>query len=104
MTKISDYEANGSTDMSVNLPNLSLGAGPASLSRIRLIHANVPGVLARVNQVLADAGANVDGQILSTSGATGYVLTDVSSPLDGAALARLEALDSTIRLIVTPLR
>ncbi len=102
--KISDYEANGSTDMSVNLPNLALAAGPGSLSRIRLIHANVPGVLARVNQVLADAGANVDGQILSTAGATGYVLTDVSSPLDEAALACLEALDSTIRLIVTPLR
>ena len=40
-----------------------------------LLHHNVPGVLATLNQVLADSGANIVGQSLSTRGEYGYVIT-----------------------------
>lgn len=66
--KISDYQDTGSTDMSINLPNLSLNASQESRYRIRLIHKNTPGVLANINHTFAEMGANVGGQILGTAG------------------------------------
>ena len=45
------------------------------------LHHNVPGVLAAINQLLADAGANVVGQSLSTRGELGYVVTDTDVAL-----------------------
>lgn len=101
--KIADYVRLGSTDMSVNLPNLSLPQHSRSLYRIRLIHENTPGVLAHINQMFAVSGANIDGQILATADSVGYVLTDISSELPVTALRVIEEMPETIRLDVTHL-
>ena len=90
--KIADYLRLGATDMSVNLPNLSLKPHASSLYRIRLIHQNTPGVLAHINQIFAVSGANIDGQILATADTVGYVLTDISSELPVTALKVIEEL------------
>ena len=101
--KIGEYQASGSTDMSVNLPNLTMNVGKRSRYRIRLIHRNVPGVMARVNQIFAASEANVDAQILATVDEVGYVLTDISAGLGREALEELTHLPETVRLIATPL-
>lgn len=101
--KISDYQDTGSTDMSVNLPNLTLNASQESRYRIRLIHKNTPGVLANINHTFAEMGANVGGQILGTAGSTGYVLTDISSELPVDAIEKIRSMKDTIRLITTTL-
>ena len=101
--KIGEYQASGSTDMSVNLPNLTMNIGKRSRYRVRLIHRNVPGVMARVNQIFASSEANVDAQILATMDEVGYVLTDISAGLGREALEELSHLPETIRLIATPL-
>lgn len=101
--KLVDYKDSGSTDMSVNLPNLQLKASPSSRYRIRLLHRNTPGVLALVNQTFAESGANIDGQILSTAGAVGYAITDISSELPLEALDAISTMADTVRLVVTPL-
>lgn len=101
--KLADFHLSGSTDMSVNLPNLHLPSSENARFRICLVHRNTPGVLALVNQTFAEAGVNIESQILSTSGSTGYVLTDVSSALPVEALAAIDALEDTIRLSVTEL-
>ncbi|WP_115727087.1 phosphoglycerate dehydrogenase [Actinomyces culturomici] len=101
--KISDYEATGSTDMSVNLPNLQLPVSEESRYRIRLIHTNTPGVLARVNHTFAETGANIGAQILATAGQTGYVLTDINSELPVDALETIRSMKDTIRLRTTRL-
>ena len=101
--KIGEYQASGSTDMSVNLPNLTMNIGKRSRYRVRLIHRNVPGVMARVNQIFASSEANVDAQILATMDEVGYVLTDISAGLGRDALEELSHLPETIRLIATPL-
>lgn len=102
-SKIADYKASGSTEMSVNLPNLSLKQHAGSLYRIRLIHRNRPGVLADINRIFAQSGANIDGQILATDSTIGYVLTDISSELPVGALDIIERLPDTVRLEVTRL-
>ena len=65
--------------MSVNLPHVQTETGDRT--RILHIHHNVPGVLATVNGVLGDAGVNIEGQVLSTRGDLGYVITDVGGRL-----------------------
>ncbi|MCK9795555.1 phosphoglycerate dehydrogenase [Isoptericola sp. 4D.3] len=94
--KVRDFVATGSTTLSVNLPNLQLAH--TGVGRIMLLHRNVPGVLARVNQVFADHGANIEAQMLATRGEIGYVVTDISDVTQRGASAKLQAMDSTIRL------
>ncbi|MEL7976196.1 phosphoglycerate dehydrogenase [Isoptericola sp. F-RaC21] len=94
--KLRDFVATGSTTLSVNLPNLQLAQ--TGVGRIMLLHRNVPGVLARVNQVFADHGANIEAQTLATRGEIGYVVTDISDVTHRGASAKLQAMDSTIRL------
>src|SRR5690625_6813162 len=64
-SKLRDYLKYGATTLSVNLPNLALQAVPGS-DRITHLHRNVPGVMARMNQILAEHGVNIDGQLLAT--------------------------------------
>jgi D-3-phosphoglycerate dehydrogenase len=96
--KLRDYVRTGSTTLSVNLPNLQLEH--TGVGRIAHLHRNVPGVLAAVNQVFAEHGANIVGQVLATRGDIGYVVTDIADVTQRGASAKLQALDSTIRLRV----
>ena len=95
--KLTSFVKGGSTALSVNLPEVA--APPLhSGTRIALLHDNVPGVLAEVNQLLADEGDNVTAQYLSTRGEQGYVVSDVSEPLSESAMHRLRTADHTIWL------
>ena len=72
--KFRAFVTTGATALSVNLPEVV--PPPATEGfRMALLHHNVPGVLATLNQVLADSGANIVGQSLSTRGEYGYVIT-----------------------------
>ena len=97
--KLGDYAAVGATTMSVNLPQVVSAAEPGR-SRILHVHRNVPGVLARVNTVLGDAGVNIEGQTLSTRGELGYVITDTVGPVRPELAERLRELPETVRLRV----
>lgn len=97
-TKIRDYLTTGSTTLSVNLPNLALENTGAS--RIAYLHRNVPGVLAKVNQILAAHDVNIEGQLLGTRGDIGYVVTDAGSDVSADAVAELTQLEATVRLRV----
>jgi D-3-phosphoglycerate dehydrogenase len=99
--KLSSFAHGGSTALSVNLPEV---AAPPMESgfRIALLHHNIPGVLASVNQALADQQANVTAQYLSTRGEQGFVVTDVEDELSESALAGLRDADSAIWLRTYP--
>jgi D-3-phosphoglycerate dehydrogenase len=95
--RLRDYVEQGSTSLSVNLPNLSLEAQTGT-HRVALIHENIPGVLAAVNNVFATHGVNIEGQLLGTRGELGYVVTDVAAGMTEDAIAELSAMPSTVRL------
>lgn len=84
--KMMDYINTGNTALSVNFPNLTL---PPLKDAHRLIHIheNKPGVLAKINNVLADHEANIVGQYLKTNEIIGYVITDIDK-LYGKDLAK----------------
>ncbi|HEY0889385.1 MAG TPA: phosphoglycerate dehydrogenase [Nocardioides sp.] len=95
--KLAAFARQGRTELSVNLPTVQAPELEAG-HRIGFLHDNVPGVLASVNDLLADANANVTGQYLSTRGQQGYVITDTFDPLPQDALAKLAEADHSIWL------
>ena len=98
--KLRDYVRSGTTSLSVNLPAVALPRTPGT-HRLAHLHRNVPGVLATINQQLAEHGANIEGQLLGTRDDLGYVITDIGTEYTDDVLASLRELDVTIRLRTT---
>lgn len=74
------YINQGITLASVNLPEVnlrSLTQDEPNHARVIYIHRNVPGVLRKVNEILADH--NVDKQISDSKGDIAYLMADVSN-------------------------
>jgi D-3-phosphoglycerate dehydrogenase / 2-oxoglutarate reductase len=96
-TKLLAFVANGSTALSVNLPEVAPPLVPDT-HRLGYLHTNQPGVLAHINQLLLDAGVNVVGQALSTRGERGYVVVDTETPIPEQALSDLRRAPQTVWL------
>ncbi|MFG1608863.1 phosphoglycerate dehydrogenase [Actinoplanes sp. NPDC049265] len=97
--KLVHFVHEGNTTLSVNLPGVALPQQDG-MSRIVHVHVNTPGVLAQVNSILAEHKVNVEGQLLSTRGEYGYLITDISGGYSDEVLDRLRAMDQTVRLRV----
>ncbi|GAB3020744.1 phosphoglycerate dehydrogenase [Nocardioides flavus (ex Wang et al. 2016)] len=95
--KLAGFALAGSTALSVNLPEVLTPPLPDG-HRVGFLHHNVPGVLARLNAVFAEAGDNVIGQHLSTRDQLGYVITDASEPLPAEAIGELRASEHCVWL------
>jgi len=97
--KLMDYINTGSTSNSVNFPNLTL---PTLEDAHRLIHIhnNVPGILAKINKVLADNEINIAGQYLKTNEHIGYVITDIDKHYNKDVIKDLRAIENTIKFRV----
>ncbi|KIW09382.1 uncharacterized protein PV09_00277 [Verruconis gallopava] len=73
------YINEGITQSSVNMPEVtlrSLTIDEPNHARVIYIHKNVPGVLRRVNNILADH--NIDKQMTDSKGDVAYLMADVS--------------------------
>ena len=97
--RLEDYWYKGSTMLSVNLPQLTLGANRGNV-RIAHLHANLPGVLGKMNHILGEENINISAQSLGTEGELGYVVTDVSGKPDQATIDALSHIEGTIRMRV----
>lgn len=94
--KLITYSDNGSTNMAVNFPVVSLPA-LAGQHRLLHIHHNQPGVLSSLNEALAASKANITGQYLQTDADIGYVVTDVDAATGTLDRKALEAVPGTIK-------
>ncbi|MDH5476238.1 MAG: phosphoglycerate dehydrogenase [Cyclobacteriaceae bacterium] len=94
--KIMEYVNTGSTFNSVNFPNLQL---PELKNAHRLIHIhhNVPGMMAKINIVLAEHGINIMGQYLKTNEDIGYVITDIDKEYNKEVIKGLKKIEHTIK-------
>jgi D-3-phosphoglycerate dehydrogenase len=97
--KLVHFVQEGNTTLSVNLPSVALPAS-ADMSRVIHVHLNMPGVLAQVNSILAEHHVNVEGQLLSTRGEYGYLITDISGSYSADVLEKLRGMSQTVRLRV----
>jgi D-3-phosphoglycerate dehydrogenase len=91
---------NGSTATSVNVPAVELPQLHASHHRVLHYHRNVPGVLQKLNSVIADSGANVAAQFLQSDMKHSYVIMDVQTEDSEAIKAGLRDIEETIRVRV----
>lgn len=93
---IAQFIDRGSTEGAVNFPHINLPVTPGA-HRILNIHRNVPGVLAAVNQIVSDVGANIEAQQLATNREIGYLVMDINTEVSGEASARIAALPMNVR-------
>lgn len=93
---LAEFIDRGSTEGAVNFPQVNLPTRPGS-HRILNIHRNVPGVLAAVNQIVSEVGANIEAQHLATQGDIGYLVMDINRELSDEVHARLSDLPMNIR-------
>ena len=97
--KIMEYINSGNTVDAVNFPNIRLPKQENS-HRFLHIHRNVPGVMAHINEVLAEYEMNISGQYLSTDSEVGYVITDLDKDYNKEVIKALKKVDHTIKFRV----
>lgn len=98
--KLALFSDRGSTEGSVNFPQVNLRPNEAS-HRILHIHRNEPGIMQQINTKLSTAGINVTGQYLDTTNDIGYVVVDFDphvSETDSVAInEQMREIPGTIR-------
>ena len=94
--RILEYLATGGTGTSVNFPVLQPSAAPQR-HRFAHLHENIPGMLAKINDLFARHGVNISGQRLETRGSLGYALVDVAAECDPRIEEELRRIPHTIR-------
>lgn len=97
--KIMAYINSGNTVDAVNFPNIRLPKHK-NAHRFLHIHKNVPGVMAKINKVLAKYELNITGQYLSTDEKVGYVITDVDKEYNQEVITKLKKVEGTIKFRV----
>ena len=96
--KLIDYSDTGSTMGAVNFPQVQLLARPLG-TRFIQVQRNVPGMLGRLNEVLARHAVNIAAQYYETDHDVGYVVldADASAADSQRVLADIRSLEGTIR-------
>ncbi len=87
----------GNTAGSINFPQLQL---PVFENGHRLIHIhqNTPGLLAQLNNILANHKINILGQYLKTNETIGYVITDINQEYPTKFIDELKSIKGTIKV------
>jgi len=96
--KLIDYSDVGSTVGAVNFPQVQLPIRPVG-TRFIQVQRNLPGMLGRLNEVLARHAVNIAAQYYETYSDVGYVVldADASAADSQRVLAEIRALEGTIR-------
>lgn len=96
--KLVEYSDVGSTEGSVNFPQVQLPKG-TSVTRFIQVQHNIPGELGRLNELFAAHKLNIAAQHYRTDGEIGYVVLDAEGyvPNSVAILKEIRTLKGTIR-------
>lgn len=94
--KIVSFINGGDTYGSVNFPNLQLPTFK-KVHRMIHIHKNVPGILAQINNTMAEFGCNISGQYLKTNETVGYVILDIDSAYEKELTTKMKEINGTIK-------
>ncbi len=97
--QVKDYLENGNIRNSVNMPAVSMARDPG-LTRICILHRNVPNTISLFSGAVGDAGVNIENMQSMSRGNYAYTIFDVSGDLSDEAAADLEKLDPIIRVRV----
>ena len=90
------YVQTGSSTNCANLPEVQMPEIEDSY-RLLNIHRDMPGVLSRINGLVAKISVNIKAQSYNTRNGVGYLIMDVERSLSRAVEKQIQALDSSIR-------
>lgn len=93
--RFSTFITTGNTWGSVNFPTMDLAYSGEGTHRIINVHANRPGVLKEINNILSVY--NIEGQTLRTQKNIGYFIVDVDSQFSDEIRERIAALQASIK-------
>ena len=86
----------GSTLRTVNFPSVDVPL-ERHATRLTNVHKNVKGVLKDINQILAEHGANIQGQNLHTDRELGYMVVDLNQSITDEMIQAIQSLKTSIR-------
>jgi len=89
----------GDTSASVNLPSIRVPEVQGA-HRLLHVHKNIPGIMARINNIFSRYNINVVGQYLKTNEDIGYLITDINTEYNSSVVDELKRIDHTIKLRV----
>lgn len=94
-----NYVNTGDSFASVNLPGIRVPEVKGA-HRLLHIHENIPGIMARINNIFSRYNINVVGQYLKTNEKIGYLVTDIDKEYNSDVVDELKRIDHTIKLRV----
>ena len=96
--QLQDYLVNGNIRNSVNLPNLEQEW--CGISRLCLIHKNVPAMLTNIMSTLSNDGINVENMTNKSKKDYAYTIVDVNTRITDQVANELRAIPGVIRVRV----
>lgn len=96
--QLKDYLINGNIKNSVNLPNVHQDW--SGISRVCLIHKNIPAMLTKITTILSDEGVNVENLTNKSKKDYAYTMVDLNGHIKDAVADELRAIPGMIRVRV----
>ena len=94
--ELRDYLENGHLKNSVNLPTLVQEW--SGVSRLCIIHRNIPGAIANITGILSKDGVNVENMTNKSKKDYAYTIVDVGSRVNDNVANEIRALDGVLRV------
>lgn len=98
--QLRDYLEHGNVVNAVNFPAVSMAR--ESAYRVAIANANVPNMLGQISTAMAQAGLNIHNMVNKSRGEMAYTLVDVDSPVSGAVLDHLRAIEGVLAVRYLP--
>ena len=96
--QLKDYLLNGNVKNSVNLPNVAQEW--SGISRVCLIHQNIPAMLTKITSILSAEGVNVENLTNKSKKDYAYTMVDLNSRIKDKVAEELRAIPGMIRVRV----
>ena len=96
--QLKDYLINGNIKNSVNLPNVHQDW--SGISRVCLIHKNIPAMLTKITSILSKEGVNVENLTNKSKKDYAYTMVDLNGRIKDAVADELRAIPGMIRVRV----
>jgi D-3-phosphoglycerate dehydrogenase len=82
------------------MPQINLPPVEDNHTRFRHVHQNVPGVLAKINDIFSSRNLNIAAQYLQTTPRSGYVVVDIDGIMNDFEIRNeLAEIAGTIRAL-----
>ncbi len=97
--ELMDYLENGNIHHSVNYPDCDMGVC-ASVSRVALLHRNIPNMIGQISAILAATDMNIANMVNKSRDKYAYTLIDLETEVDRETIEKLKKISGMKRVRV----